>query len=46
MQWKFFLGACILTGAALLPHSKAAPVFGGMVLAALMHWAFWYTSRR
>ena len=35
-SWKFFLGACLLTGALLFPHAKPWPVIGGMVLAGLM----------
>jgi len=33
MEWKFFFGACLLTGAFLLPHAPAHSVFGGMALA-------------
>ena len=42
MRWTFFLAACLLTGALLLPHGKAAPVVAGMLLAGLIQlvWAF------
>ena len=36
LRWRFFIGACLLTGALLLPHAKAGPVIAGMVLAGLM----------
>jgi hypothetical protein len=36
MQWKFFLGACLLTGAMLLPRAGKVPVFAGMALAGLV----------
>jgi hypothetical protein len=39
--WKFFLGACLLTGALLSPHANAGPVIAGMVLAGILQmlWA-------
>ena len=40
MQWKFFLGACFLTGALLLPHAGRRPVVAGMALAALVQWGW------
>jgi hypothetical protein len=36
MEWKFFLGACFLTGALLVPHAGIMPVVEGMGLAALI----------
>lgn len=45
MKWSFFLGACGLTGAALLPHAPVVPVIGGMALAALILWLWNSTSR-
>jgi uncharacterized membrane protein (GlpM family) len=40
VPWKFFLGACLLTGALLFPHANAGPVIAGMILAGaiLMLW--------
>ena len=40
MEWTFFLGACFLTGALLLPHAGMMPVVAGMALAGLMHLAW------
>ena len=40
MQWRFFFGACLLTGAVLLPHATAAPILAGMLLAALVQWGW------
>jgi hypothetical protein len=37
-HWRFFLGACFLTGSLLLPHGGRGPVVAGMALAALVHW--------
>ena len=39
-QWQAFLGACLLTGAALLPHVAARPVLAGMALAAIIHYGW------
>lgn len=39
-DWKFFLGACFLTGALLLPYAKPGPVMAGMVLAGLIRFAW------
>jgi hypothetical protein len=36
MKWQFFLGACFLTAAMLLPHARTRPVFAGMALAAVL----------
>ncbi len=33
---KFFLGACLLTGALLFPHAKVGPVVFGMVVAGIL----------
>jgi hypothetical protein len=38
MEWRFFFGACLLTGAMLLPHAKAGPIIAGMLIAALVQW--------
>jgi hypothetical protein len=40
MQWRFFFGACLLTGAFLLPHANARPVIAGMLVAALVQWGW------
>ena len=40
LRWRFFLGACLLTGAVLLPYVKAGPVIAGMVLAGLIQIAW------
>lgn len=40
MQWQFFFGACLLAGAALLPHAPARPVLAGMALAGVIHYAW------
>lgn len=39
-HWAFFIGACLLTGALLLPHGGAGPVIAGMLLAALVQWGW------
>jgi len=39
-QWQAFLGACLLAGAALLPHAPLRPVLGGMALAGVIHYAW------
>jgi hypothetical protein len=41
MPWRFFLGACLLTAAILLPHANPAPVVVGMLLAGLVQWTWW-----
>jgi hypothetical protein len=46
MQWKFFLGACFLTGALLLPHAGLKPVLAGMALAGLIQLAWSRISGR
>jgi hypothetical protein len=40
MPVKFFLGACFLTGALLVPHAGAWPVLAGMALAGLIQLAW------
>jgi hypothetical protein len=40
MQWQAFFGACLLAGAALLPHAPARPVLAGMGLAGVIHYAW------
>ena len=40
MQWKFFLGATLLTVAVLQPHAPAKSVVAGVGLAALARWAW------
>jgi len=35
-----FAGACLLTGALLLPHARVAPVLTGMGLAGLIQWTW------
>ena len=46
-QWRFFLAACLLTGALLLPHAPVASVVTGMALAGLVQvgWT-WFSGRR
>jgi hypothetical protein len=46
MQWKFFLGACVLTGALVLPHARMVPVIAGMTLAGLIQLAWSQISGR
>jgi hypothetical protein len=47
MQWQFFFGACLLAGAALLPHAPVRPVLAGMALAGVIHYAWLkLTTRR
>jgi hypothetical protein len=36
LEWKFFVGACVLTGAMLVPRAGATAVTAGMALAALI----------
>jgi hypothetical protein len=36
MRWQFYLGACFLTGAVLLPRAHPLPVVAGMVLAGVI----------
>ena len=40
-----FAAACVLTGALLLPHVSPGPVLGGMLLAALIRWAWGRSAR-
>jgi len=40
LEWQFFLGACLLTGAALLPHAPVRPVLAGMAAAGVIHYAW------
>jgi len=40
LQWQAFFGACLLTGAALLPHARVRPVLAGMALAAVIYYAW------
>jgi len=35
-----FLGACLLVGAALLPHAPVRPVLAGMALAGVIQFAW------
>jgi hypothetical protein len=46
MQWKFFLGACFLTGAVLIPHTRWLPLIAGMALAGLLQLLFAWLSGR
>jgi hypothetical protein len=46
VQWKFYLGACFLTLALVLPHARAVPVIAGMALAGLIQLAWSRISRR
>jgi hypothetical protein len=36
LEWRFFFGACLLTGALLVPGAGAGPVAAGCALAALV----------
>jgi len=45
MQWKFFFGACFLTGAVLLPHAPPSSVLGGMAVAAVIQFTWVFTHR-
>jgi hypothetical protein len=40
VPWKFFFGACFLTGALLLPHAGLGPLLAGMALAGLIQLAW------
>ena len=40
LEWQAFLGACLLAGAALLPHAPLRPVLAGMAVAGLIHYAW------
>jgi len=40
LQWQFFLGACLLAGAVLLPHAPVWPVIAGMLLAGVIYYAW------
>jgi hypothetical protein len=46
MQWKFFLGACFLTGAVLMPHARRLPLIAGMALAGIIQLVFSRLSGR
>jgi len=46
LEWQFFFGSCLLTGAALLPHAPIRPVLGGMALAAFIRYAWSRLTRR
>ena len=46
MQWKFFLGACVLTAALLQPHAPMKSIIGGMALAAFAIWTRSFVSRQ
>lgn len=35
-EWRFFAGACLLTGALLIPQAGVTPVVEGFGLAALI----------
>jgi hypothetical protein len=45
IRWEFFLGACFLTGALLLPQTSVLPVVSGMAFAAVILVA-WRRLRR
>jgi len=40
-----FAGACLLTGALLLPHAPLVFIIAGMLLAGLIQWT-WRSYRR
>jgi hypothetical protein len=46
MQWRFFVGACLLTGALLQPHAPVKSVLGGIGVAALIQLALTRIQRR
>lgn len=36
MEWKFYFGACFLTGALLVPRAGLGPVAAGEVVAGVI----------
>jgi hypothetical protein len=40
MPWKFYLGACFLTSALLMPHAGLQPTAAGALLAGAVVWAW------
>jgi hypothetical protein len=40
VRWRFFLGACFLTGALLVPLAGVVPVATGIVLAGVVQLAY------
>ena len=46
LEWRFFFGACLLVGAALLPHAPVRPVLAGMAVAGVIHYAWLRLSAR
>jgi hypothetical protein len=40
IEWQSFLGACLLVGAALLPHAPLRQVLAGMALAGLIYYVW------
>jgi hypothetical protein len=39
MEWKFFLGAALLTAALVMPHARFTSVVGGIALARGIQYA-------
>ena len=46
IKWAFFFGACLLTGALLLPQHSPVPVVTGMAFAAVILVGWQRISRR
>ena len=46
MEWRFFVGACLLTAAVLLPHAPPRQVLAGMALAAAIQYGWWKRGER
>jgi hypothetical protein len=40
MQWRFFLGASLLTASLLMPHADPGAVIAGVVLAGVLQWGW------
>lgn len=38
MNWKFFVGACIVVCAALLPFAPPVALAGGVLVAGVVNW--------
>jgi hypothetical protein len=46
VQWRFFFGACFLTGALVLPYARPEPVLAGMAFAGLLRLAWFRVAGR
>ena len=45
VDWRFFLGACFVTGCVLAPHAQAWTIGVGMLLAGLIRWGYQNVAR-